>query len=152
MRLGVALGVSAVMVAGMVGTAAASVESKGNKQKFCKQAGNVSYDVDSSGDLSEENAAALEKALNKLSKVAPTKAMKQSTSTMADYFGELADGTDPEDVSPGDYEDYGIAAGKFGIYLVTKCLDVALPDITLPDDIDVPDITLPDFDLPDLNS
>jgi hypothetical protein len=151
----VALGVSAVMVAGMVGTAAASVESKGTKAKFCKRAGNVSDDVtsDSSGELSEKNAAALEKALNKLSKVAPTKAMKQSTSTMAGYFGELADGTDPEDISPGDYEDYGIAAGKLGIYLVTKCLDVALPDITLPDDLELPDITLPDdLELPDLNS
>jgi hypothetical protein len=135
------------MVVGTTGVSGASVASKGNKEKFCKQAGNVSDEVspDSPGNLSEDDAAALEKAFKKLTKVAPTKAMKQSTKTMAGFYGELADGTDFEDISASEYEEFAIASGKFGVFLVSKCLDVAIPDITLPDDIDLPDITLPDL-------
>lgn len=150
-KRGTALALSAAMVVGTAGVAGASAEAKGNKAKFCKQASNISADVtpsDNSG-YSEETAAELEKALNKVSKQAPTKKLEQATKDMAAYFGELADGTDPEDISTSTYEDFGIASGRFGLYLATKCIGELIPDITLPS---LPDISLPDISLPDLNT
>lgn len=142
-RWGVTFGMSAVMVVGTAGVGGASVPAKSAK-KFCKQAVKVSDDItpSSAQQLDEDQAAELETAFNKLTKAAPTKDIKQATKTMAGYFGEIADGTDPEDISASDYEDFGIAAGKFGLYLTTKCIAAQLPDITLPD---LPDITLPDL-------
>jgi hypothetical protein len=150
MRLGVALGLSAVMVLGAVGTASASVAAKGSKEKFCKQASKVGAEATADGtDVSEETAAKLEKQLNKAAKQAPTKKIENATKEMASYFGKIADG-DAGDISTEEAKDFGIAAGRFGLYLATTCLsvnlpDITLPDITLPDDIDLPDITLPDL-------
>src|SRR5262245_10812741 len=140
-KWGTALALSVVMVVGTAGVAGASAEAKGNKSKFCKQAGKVGTDItqDSSVNLSEDEAADLEKQFNKLSKLAPTKKVQQATKEMASYFGELADGTDPDDISASDYEDFGIASGRFGLYLTTQCITELVPDITIPD------ITLPDI-------
>jgi hypothetical protein len=142
------LGLSAVTVVGTAGVAGTSAEAKGSKSKFCKRAANISDDVTPSdgAGYSEETAADLEKALKKLSKQAPTKQLKQATKDMASYFGEIADGTGPEDISASDYADYGIASGRFGLYLATQCITEVLPDVTLPD------ISLPDISLPDLNT
>ncbi len=144
-KWGVALGLSAVMVVGTAGVSGASVEAKSAK-KFCKQAVKVGKDITptSGAGLSEDQAAQYEKGFKKLSKTAPNSKIKEATKTMADYFGEIADGTAPEDISAADYEEFGIATGKFGLFLATKCLAESLPDITLPD-ISLPNITLPDL-------
>jgi hypothetical protein len=142
------LGLSAVMVVGTAGLGGASVDAKGSKAKFCKQAAKVGEDATSSGDdISEEAAAKLEKQLDKLAKQAPSKNLESATKEMADYFGKIADG-DIEDISAEEAKDFGIATGTFGVYVTTKCLTDAIPDITLPD-ISLPDVTLPDISLPD---
>ena len=145
-KWGTALALSAVMVVGTAGVGGASVDTKGSKAKFCKQAAKVGEDATSSGDdISEEAAGKLEKQLNKLAKQAPSKNLKSATEEMADYFGKIADG-DIEDISAEEAKDFGVASGTFGVYVTTKCITEAIPDITLPD------ITLPDISLPDLNT
>ncbi len=145
-KWGTALALSAVMVVGTAGVGGASVDAKGTKAKFCKQAANVGEDATSAGDdISEESAAKLEKQLNKLSKQAPSKNLQSATKEMASYFGKIADG-DIDDITAEEAKDFGVAAGTFGIYVTTKCITEAIPDITLPD------ITLPDISLPELNT
>ena len=137
-KWGTALAVSAVMVVGTAGVAGASVDAKGSKAKFCKQAANVGEDATSGDDISEEAAGKLEKQLNKLAKQAPSKNLKNATEEMADYFGKIADG-DIEDISAEEAKDYAVATGTFGVYVTTKCLTEAIPDITLPD-VSLPDL------------
>ncbi len=135
-----AVAITAALVVGATSVVGASVDAKGSKKKFCNQALNLGSDITQSPDpssLTEETAADLEKAFNKLAKVAPNKALKNSSTTMANFYGEIADEGDAQDISSDDAKAFAKATVKFGTYLATKCVSAAIPDITLPD------ITLP---------
>ena len=145
LKWGVALGVSAALVAGAAATAAASVDARGDKERFCEEGLALGEDVISEGTaMSEETAAELQQDLTRLAKLAPSKSLAKAVKQMAAYYRTIADGTSPDDISVGELKDFGFASGKFGLYLTTKCLTEMLPDITLPD-IDLPDVTLPDL-------
>lgn len=135
-----AVAITAALVVGATSVVGASVDAKGSKKKFCNQALNLGSDITQSPDpssLSEETAADLEKAFKKLAKAAPNNALKNASTTMANFYGELADGGDARDIDSDDAKAFAKATAKFGTYLATKCVSEAIPDITLPD------ITLP---------
>jgi hypothetical protein len=135
-KWGLAVGLSAVMVVGTAGVGGASSPAKSTK-KFCKQLQNLDDDVtqppSDSTEIPRETAADLERNFKKLSKSAPNKSMKNATTTIADYYGEIADGADLAE----NAEDFGKAYAKFSKFLLSKCLKELIPDVTLPD------ITLP---------
>jgi hypothetical protein len=147
-KVGIALALGTMLVVGTAGVGGASVETKGNKAKFCKQVGKLGEDVTQTAPdastISEETAADLEKAFNKLSKSAPSGKLKTATSNIADFYGQLADGEDVTDVDSGDAEDFAESYANFGTYIATKCLDILIPDVTLPD-ISIPDVSIPDI-------
>lgn len=139
-----AVALSAAMLVATTGVATASIDAKGSKKKFCEQALKLGTDVTQPSpdatSVPEDTAADLERAFKKLSKAAPSKALKNATATIASYYGELADGSSPADLSAEEGEAYGNATAKFATYLATKCISEVIPDITLPGggEIDIP--------------
>ena len=126
-------------VVGTTAVSAASVDAKGTKKQFCKAALKVGNNIDPSGDPSdydEKAAAKLEKSFAKLESRAPTQSMKNTVSTISNYFGAIADG-DTDEIADNS-SDYGKAFARFTTYLATKCIEIP----------DIPDITLPDISLP----
>lgn len=120
------------LVGGMASVGSASVSA--DKKSFCKAALKIQVDA-AEGEVptvTEDVAASLEKQFRKVAKKAPTKALKNASNTIADWYGEIADGNSATDISTEEGEAYGEAAAKFYSYLGTKCLTEAIPDITLP--------------------
>jgi len=131
-----AVAITAALVVGATSVVGASVDAKGSKKKFCNQALNLGSEITQSPDpssLAEETAADLEKAFKKLAKAAPNKALKNASTTIANFYGEIADGGDVQDLTADDGEAFAKANVKFATYLATKCVSEAIPDITLPD-------------------
>jgi hypothetical protein len=126
--LGTTLGIT-------VGTASATAP-QGSKAAYCKAVLELGTDVTQPSDdattIPADTAADLEAAFKKVAKLAPTKAIKKADLTIADYYGQIADGKTPADISSEDGEAYSKAIAKFGTYLATKCITAAIPDVTLP--------------------
>jgi hypothetical protein len=141
MTLFVVAGLTAGMVGGVAGTGSASVESASKKQ-FCAAALKLGQDVTQPSTdattIPVDTAKDLEKAFAKLSKLAPTKALKTATKNVAKYYGQIADGDDPADISASDGEAYGKGFAKFGVYIATSCVSVSIPDVTIPGGGDIP--------------
>lgn len=79
-----------------------------------------------------------QKAFAKLSKLAPSKGLKTATKNIAKYYGEIADGQTPADVSSKAGEAYGKGIAKFGTFIATGCIASSIPDI--PGGGSIPDI------------
>jgi hypothetical protein len=135
-----AVAISAAVAVGTMGVSAASVDAKGTKKQYCKTALHLGSDIQTSPDpsgLSKKNAASLEKSFKKLAKQAPTGALQKASTTIANFYGKIADGDSFQDISSSTAKAYAKAYLTFGTYVATKCVAAAIPDITLPD------ITLP---------
>lgn len=130
------------MVAGVASAAPASVSD--SKKSFCKTALTLGQDIANPTEpgvtLDEDTAGDLEQAFKKLSKQAPTKALKKAAKDVASYYGQIADGESPADISTDEGEKYGEGFAKVSLYAATKCLTAAIPDITLPGggEVDIP--------------
>ena len=131
-----AVAISAAVALGTVGVSAASVDATGTKKQFCKSALHIKGTPDPSG-ISEKSAASLEKQFKKLAKQAPTSSLANASTTIAKFYGKIANGDNISDTSSSAAKSFAKAYLKFGSYVATKCVADAIPDITLPD------ITLP---------
>jgi type II secretory pathway pseudopilin PulG len=133
-KLFIVAGLAAGLVGGMAGAAPASVGA--SKKQFCASALKLGQDVTQPSQdattIPEDTAKDLEKAFNKLSKQAPTKALKTATKNIAKYYGQIADGDSPADISTSDSEKYAKGTAKFGVYLATSCISASIPDVTIP--------------------
>jgi hypothetical protein len=123
--------ISAAVAVGTMGIGAASVDAKGTKKQFCKSALHIQGTPDPSG-ISEKSAASLEKQFKKLAKQAPTSALANASTSIAKFYGKIADGADVSDTSSSAAKSYAKAYLKFGAYVATKCVADAIPDITIP--------------------
>ena len=133
-KLLVVAGLTAGLVGGMAGAAPASVGT--NKKKFCvaalKLGQGVTQPDPNATTIPEDTAKDLEKAFNKLSKLAPSKGLKTATKNIAKYYGEIADGQTPADVDTPLSEAYAKAVAKFGTFIATGCITASIPDVTIP--------------------
>jgi hypothetical protein len=136
---------SAALAGAFAGTASAAVAEKSNK-KFCKKAATIATDIGTNVDPSDEDAIRsasedFEKAYKKLAKVAPTKKLKKAANAIADYYGRLADGADPNSSDANYSDDEAEAIQTLTTYVTTKCLASTLDSIPGVDNPSAVDLT-----------